>query len=174
LIQRDDDKEETVKKTPGVYSAQTRPLVDYYSNWARPSRQPRRNTAPSTAPAVSMRSRRGPLRRWLPKAVTSVSNGPMPDRVSAFLSPACAVAQRRLLRQSHLLSLPLAGDLDGCPGRTTCRATQIGGVAVSAYGVAAWPDAGKRQSDQSQSAWFRHTIQGQVIDKEGIRGRSVR
>ena len=35
LIQRDDDKEETVKKRLDVYSAQTRPLVDYYSTWAR-------------------------------------------------------------------------------------------------------------------------------------------
>ena len=35
LIQRDDDKEETVKKRLEVYSAQTRPLVDYYSNWAK-------------------------------------------------------------------------------------------------------------------------------------------
>jgi len=34
LIQRDDDKEETVKKRLDVYSAQTRPLVDYYSGWA--------------------------------------------------------------------------------------------------------------------------------------------
>jgi adenylate kinase len=35
LIQRDDDKEETVKKRLDVYSAQTRPLVDYYSSWAK-------------------------------------------------------------------------------------------------------------------------------------------
>lgn len=35
LIQRADDKEETVKKRLDVYSAQTRPLVDYYSNWAK-------------------------------------------------------------------------------------------------------------------------------------------
>ena len=35
LIQRDDDKEETVKKRLEVYSAQTRPLVDYYSHWAK-------------------------------------------------------------------------------------------------------------------------------------------
>ena len=35
LIQRDDDKEETVRKRLDVYSAQTRPLVDYYSNWAK-------------------------------------------------------------------------------------------------------------------------------------------
>ena len=34
LIQRDDDKEETGKKRLEVYSAQTRPLVDYYSSWA--------------------------------------------------------------------------------------------------------------------------------------------
>src|SRR5687768_9475458 len=34
LIQRDDDKEETVKKRLEVYAAQTRPLVDYYSSWA--------------------------------------------------------------------------------------------------------------------------------------------
>ncbi|HSI52744.1 MAG: adenylate kinase [Ramlibacter sp.] len=35
LIQRDDDKEETVKKRLEVYAAQTRPLVDYYSGWAK-------------------------------------------------------------------------------------------------------------------------------------------
>lgn len=35
LIQRDDDKEETVRKRLDVYAAQTRPLVDYYSGWAK-------------------------------------------------------------------------------------------------------------------------------------------
>lgn len=35
LIQREDDKEETVRKRLKVYSAQTRPLVDYYANWAQ-------------------------------------------------------------------------------------------------------------------------------------------
>ena len=35
LIQREDDKEETVKKRLDVYNAQTRPLVAYYSNWAK-------------------------------------------------------------------------------------------------------------------------------------------
>ena len=34
LIQREDDKEETVKNRLNVYSAQTRPLVKYYSDWA--------------------------------------------------------------------------------------------------------------------------------------------
>ncbi|MDB5889654.1 MAG: adenylate kinase [Polaromonas sp.] len=42
LTQREDDKEETVKKRLDVYSAQTRPLVDYYSNWAQ--------TEPDVAP----------------------------------------------------------------------------------------------------------------------------
>jgi adenylate kinase len=34
LVQRDDDKEETVRKRLEVYQQQTRPLVDYYSKWA--------------------------------------------------------------------------------------------------------------------------------------------
>ena len=42
LIQRADDKEETVKKRLAVYSAQTRPLVDYYASWAK--------AAPAAAP----------------------------------------------------------------------------------------------------------------------------
>jgi len=33
LIQRDDDKEETVKKRLDIYHAQTEPLVKYYSDW---------------------------------------------------------------------------------------------------------------------------------------------
>ena len=34
LIQRDDDKEETVRKRLDVYHAQTEPLVAFYSRWA--------------------------------------------------------------------------------------------------------------------------------------------
>jgi len=34
LVQREDDKEETVKKRLDVYHSQTKPLVDYYANWA--------------------------------------------------------------------------------------------------------------------------------------------
>ncbi len=34
LIQRDDDSEATVKKRLDVYQSQTRPLVDYYAQWA--------------------------------------------------------------------------------------------------------------------------------------------
>ena len=35
LVHRADDQEETVKKRLQVYSDQTRPLVDYYSLWAK-------------------------------------------------------------------------------------------------------------------------------------------
>jgi adenylate kinase len=34
LVQRDDDKEETVRHRLTVYRNQTRPLVDYYASWA--------------------------------------------------------------------------------------------------------------------------------------------
>jgi len=34
LIQRDDDREETVKKRLAVYHEQTEPLIDYYSSWS--------------------------------------------------------------------------------------------------------------------------------------------
>jgi adenylate kinase len=34
LIQREDDKEETVRKRLEVYHAQTYPLIEYYSKWA--------------------------------------------------------------------------------------------------------------------------------------------
>ncbi|VFR24258.1 Adenylate kinase [plant metagenome] len=34
LVQRDDDREETVRHRLSVYRDQTRPLVDYYSGWA--------------------------------------------------------------------------------------------------------------------------------------------
>jgi len=34
LVQREDDREETVKKRLEVYQAQTRPLVEFYGRWA--------------------------------------------------------------------------------------------------------------------------------------------
>lgn len=34
LVQRDDDREETVRKRLAVYHEQTKPLVDYYRQWA--------------------------------------------------------------------------------------------------------------------------------------------
>jgi adenylate kinase len=47
LIQRDDDKEETVKKRLEVYESQTRPLVDYYSQWAAQGSKPGEPKAPA-------------------------------------------------------------------------------------------------------------------------------
>lgn len=43
LVQRDDDKEETVKKRLAVYHTQTKPLVDYYQSWfqAEPNNAPK-------------------------------------------------------------------------------------------------------------------------------------
>ncbi|MEI7968152.1 MAG: adenylate kinase [Betaproteobacteria bacterium] len=35
LTQRDDDREDVVRKRLEVYQSQTRPLVDYYLNWSR-------------------------------------------------------------------------------------------------------------------------------------------
>ncbi len=35
LIQRDDDKEETVRKRLDIYHSQTEPLVNYYKNWEK-------------------------------------------------------------------------------------------------------------------------------------------
>jgi adenylate kinase len=34
LVQRDDDREETVRKRLQVYRSQTRPLIDYYGSWS--------------------------------------------------------------------------------------------------------------------------------------------
>ena len=34
LVQREDDKEETVKKRLDVYHEQTEPLISYYGTWA--------------------------------------------------------------------------------------------------------------------------------------------
>lgn len=45
LVQRDDDKEETVRHRLEVYRNQTRPLVDYYAGWA--------NTTDPLAPRYS-------------------------------------------------------------------------------------------------------------------------
>jgi adenylate kinase len=47
LIQRDDDKEETVRKRLQVYNDQTRPLVDYYSTWATQSNASDKVQAPA-------------------------------------------------------------------------------------------------------------------------------
>ena len=63
LIQREDDKEETVAKRLAVYHAQTEPLVAYYARWAATGDLARPSTAKSMAWARSSRSRRRPSPR---------------------------------------------------------------------------------------------------------------
>jgi adenylate kinase len=46
LVQRDDDREDTVRRRLEVYRAQTRPLVDYYGRWI--SGSPVRSSLPAT------------------------------------------------------------------------------------------------------------------------------
>lgn len=59
LVQRDDDKEETVRNRISVYKAQTRPLVDYYSSWAAAgdSAAPKYRRISGLGPVESVRSR---------------------------------------------------------------------------------------------------------------------
>jgi adenylate kinase len=65
LVQRDDDKEETVKNRLNVYSAQTRPLVDYYSNWAK--------SDPSAAPKYRAISGTGSVEEITARAFAALS-----------------------------------------------------------------------------------------------------
>lgn len=57
LIQRDDDREETVRERLSVYHEQTRPLVEYYSRWAEQggSGAPRYLTVDGTQPVEEVR-----------------------------------------------------------------------------------------------------------------------
>ena len=64
LVQREDDKEETVKKRLDVYSSQTRPLVDYYSQWAASEPEAAPNTVPSAERAQWTKSRLGRSAHW--------------------------------------------------------------------------------------------------------------
>ena len=66
LIQREDDKEETVRKRLDVYSAQTRPLVDYYSQWAK--------TDPTSAPAYRVISGIGSVEDITQRALMALSS----------------------------------------------------------------------------------------------------
>ena len=66
LLQREDDKEETVKKRLDVYSAQTRPLVDYYSQWAK--------TAPDAAPQYRAISGTGTVEQITARAFEALSS----------------------------------------------------------------------------------------------------
>ena len=66
LVQRDDDKEETVKKRLEVYSSQTRPLVDYYSQWAR--------VEPNAAPKYRAISGTGSVEEITARAFAALAN----------------------------------------------------------------------------------------------------
>lgn len=66
LIQRDDDKEETVRKRLDVYDAQTRPLVSYYANWAK--------TDPAAAPKYKAISGTGSVEEIKARAFESLSS----------------------------------------------------------------------------------------------------
>ena len=66
LIQRADDLEETVKKRLDVYSAQTRPLVAYYADWAR--------TQPGTAPKYRAISGSGPVDEITARAFAALAD----------------------------------------------------------------------------------------------------
>ncbi len=66
LIQRKDDEEETVRKRLDVYSAQTRPLVDYYSNWAK--------AEPAVAPKYRAISGMGTVDEITARALAALSS----------------------------------------------------------------------------------------------------
>ncbi len=59
LIQRDDDREETVRKRLEVYRRQTRPLVEYYTRWAATgdTRAPRYQRIPGLGSVEEIRAR---------------------------------------------------------------------------------------------------------------------
>jgi adenylate kinase len=59
LVQRDDDREETVRRRLEVYRAQTRPLVDYYGAWAASgdARAPRFRRISGVGPLEEIQSR---------------------------------------------------------------------------------------------------------------------
>ena len=59
LVQRDDDREQTVRKRLEVYRAQTRPLVDYYRKWAATgdAKAPRYSKISGTGPVDQVRDR---------------------------------------------------------------------------------------------------------------------
>jgi adenylate kinase len=65
LVQRDDDREDTVRKRLEVYRAQTRPLVDYYGRW-QASGDPR-------APKYRKISGSGPVEEITARALAALS-----------------------------------------------------------------------------------------------------
>lgn len=66
LIQREDDMEGTVRKRLEVYNAQTRPLVNYYSLWAK--------AEPAVAPAYRAISGMGTVDEITARAFAALGN----------------------------------------------------------------------------------------------------
>ena len=66
LVQRDDDKEDTVRKRLDVYNDQTRPLVDYYSQWAAKE--------PAAAPKYRAISGTGTVEEITARALAALGN----------------------------------------------------------------------------------------------------
>ena len=67
LIQRDDDKEDTVLKRLEVYAAQTRPLVDYYAAWSKAD--------PKNAPQVRKIDGMGEVDQITERALQALADG---------------------------------------------------------------------------------------------------
>ncbi len=66
LVQRPDDQEETVRKRLEVYNAQTRPLVAYYSDWAK--------GAPAAAPKYRAISGSGSVEEITARALKALAS----------------------------------------------------------------------------------------------------
>ena len=66
LVQRADDQEDTVRKRLDVYSQQTRPLVDYYSQWAA--------REPAAAPKYRAIQGTGTVEQITQRALAALSN----------------------------------------------------------------------------------------------------
>ncbi|MCL1961299.1 MAG: adenylate kinase [Desulfovibrionaceae bacterium] len=66
LVQRDDDKEETVRKRLEVYNQQTRPLVNYYGGWAK--------TDPASAPKYRAINGTGTVEQITERALAALAS----------------------------------------------------------------------------------------------------
>lgn len=66
LVQREDDRPETVRRRLDIYSAQTRPLVAYYNNWA--------TSAPAAAPKYRVISGVGDVNEITERALTALAS----------------------------------------------------------------------------------------------------
>lgn len=66
LVQRDDDREETVRRRLQVYHEQTSPLVDYYRNWA--------DAGEAGAPAYRQISGMGSVEEITARALAALRN----------------------------------------------------------------------------------------------------